>query len=543
MNTGHWELFIDDHIVARSTGFDRIVHHPRPIGVVLPADKPWETAGVGLGHVKHLADGTFVAFGRASWWDLDKAATEVDGFHGDRAHDVFARQAYFESEDGIHWRKPHLGLVEAPSSVDCLRHAPYPAVQGMSLENNLGVPFVVVADLAQYGNVSDSNKRYALRLAPEKNGEAVGVGASWRHAPRGYFAAEIPDFLNDPNWRNQLMDSGGEFSPRRNLVHFWDDVNEEWTAMDQGVIGHWLPSRDVARFASKDLIHWTSDSVLYPDSSDSHLPQCYDEPMSLTPFCAEGIVFGLLSWFHSDRTHPYGGPQLDSSPNHARIWPYARKGTNEMRITVSRDGGRTWDRTSSREPWIPHGTEQHSYDRLVIGAVPPIAIADEDWFYVSVNDGDHLTTLNNSEQGPYVRNRLRRSQTALYIQKHNRYVSLTARNQKEVLISKPVTVSGSSLELNLDASRGRVRVGLAAADPIMTFGDTPSTAAHLFYSESGRLNNFLEGFSFDACEPVLDDSVRHAVKFKDRGVEQLRNRNVIVLLEVIDSDVYGFRFS
>ena len=60
-----------------------------------------------------------------------------------------------------------------------------------------------------------------------------------------------------------------------------------------------------------------------------------------------------------------------------------------MRITISRDGGLTWDRTSSREAWIPHGTEHDSYDRLVISALPPVHVGDKDWFYTEVLDGDH----------------------------------------------------------------------------------------------------------------------------------------------------------
>jgi len=41
----HWELFLDDHIITRSTGFQRVLHHPQPRGIVIPADKPWETQG------------------------------------------------------------------------------------------------------------------------------------------------------------------------------------------------------------------------------------------------------------------------------------------------------------------------------------------------------------------------------------------------------------------------------------------------------------------------------------------------------------------
>ena len=34
----------------------------------------------------------------------------------------------------------------------------------------------------------------------------------------------------------------------------------------------------------------------------------------------------------------------------------------EVVAQKNHDGGRTWDRTCSREAWIPHGTEQDSYD-------------------------------------------------------------------------------------------------------------------------------------------------------------------------------------
>ena len=537
MQTGHWQLFLDDHVVARNTGFERVVHQPKAMGVVIPADKPWETAGA-AGQVFRREDGSFFSFYNAMWWDIDKAASLPGGFKADRAHHIFTRLGYATSEDGIHWQKPNFGLVDAPTGADWLKHAPYPSPVGSSRANNLGVPFVVIADLGQHGNVRDPAKRYALRLAPEQDGEAAGIGSNWQYAPRGYFASEIPDFLNDPNWRDKLVDSGSNFEPRRNMLHFWDDIHEEWAAMEQGVIGHWLPTREVARFASKDLLHWTSEVALYPDAADPHDPDYYDEPMSLTPFCAEGVVFGLLSWFHSDRAHPDGGPNLVATPEHPNIWPWCRKGTNEMRITISHDGGKTWDRTSSREAWIPHGPEEDSYDRLVIGPTPPVYVGDEDWFYINVVDGDHLITRNNPEQGPYVKDRVNKHNVALYIQKHNRYVSLTTRNQKEVLISKPVEVTGDTLQLNVDASRGQVRVGIASADPVLTFGGTtPSTAPHLLE------DNLLPGFAFGDGLPVLDNSIEYSVAFKDgMNLASLRGKSVCLLFEVVNADLYGFRF-
>ena len=42
----HWQLFLDDHVIARSTGFQRVLHHPRPRGIVLENSDMWDRFGV-----------------------------------------------------------------------------------------------------------------------------------------------------------------------------------------------------------------------------------------------------------------------------------------------------------------------------------------------------------------------------------------------------------------------------------------------------------------------------------------------------------------
>ena len=239
----------------------------------------------------------------------------------------------------------------------------------------------------------------------------------------------------------------------------------------------------------------------------------------------------------SDRTNPDGGPVLQKSAEHPYVWPWARKGINEMRITISRDGGHTWDRTSSREAWIPHGLQEDTYDHLVIGPTPPLRIGDEDWFYMDVIDGNHLVIKNTPDQMPYYKDRVVKHQIALYTQKHNRYVSLRAGNQKTVLITKPLNFSGKMLQLNVDASRGQVRVAIASADPVPTLGgSTLSTAPHLAEERP------LDGFKFEDCIPVRANSTEHSVKFKSgTTLEGLIGRKVRLLFEMVDADLYGFR--
>jgi hypothetical protein len=265
--------------------------------------------------------------------------------------------------------------------------------------------------------------------------------------------------------------------------------------------------------------------------------QDYDEAMYMTSYYGDGLVFGLLSWFHSDRSNLDNGPVLKTDADHPYLWPWARKGTVEMRITFSRDGGRTWDRTSSREAWIPCGTEQDSYDRLVISPTVPLQVGDEDWFYIGDYDGDQVTTQANAKRTTYYSDRVRKGGIALYIQKHNRYVSLRTGSHKEILITRPVTLEGKNLQLNVEANRGLVRVAIASAGPIQTLnGTTLSTAPHL------AEDNPLPGFSFDDCIPIHTNSVEDTVQFKNgSSVARLRGRPLRLLFEMTDADLYGFR--
>ena len=131
----NWQLFLDNYAVARTPGLDRVVHHPRSMGVVLPADRPWETVGAAPVHVERDSDGQFHAFYMAMWWDSSVAQTsDHPGFRVDRAHHSRGAVAYARSDDGIHWDKPDLGLADAPGGVD-MRNAPFPEPAGATRDN------------------------------------------------------------------------------------------------------------------------------------------------------------------------------------------------------------------------------------------------------------------------------------------------------------------------------------------------------------------------------------------------------------------------
>jgi hypothetical protein len=94
----NWELFLDDHIIERSTGFRRVLHHPEPRGVVLEPDLPWETQGLSILYVGWRKDGKLECYYRVHGKDIPGDTT-----------------AYAVSDDGIHWEKPVLGIVDGPN--------------------------------------------------------------------------------------------------------------------------------------------------------------------------------------------------------------------------------------------------------------------------------------------------------------------------------------------------------------------------------------------------------------------------------------------
>ncbi len=246
----------------------------------------------------------------------------------------------------------------------------------------------------------------------------------------------------------------------------------------------------------------------------------------------EGLVFGYALWFIGDETHP-------STQDRGLIGTNTGRGTMEVRVVVSRDGGKTWDRTCSREAWIPHGTEEDSYDRQVRLDCPPLRVGDEDWFYCTATNSDHLGFRRN------YRDRIGTAQGALYTQKHNRYVSLTAGSRPQILITKPIKVTGKELQLNVDGGRGEVRVGIGIDKPIAHPNGGWTFKAYLphYMVEDRWGNSHLEkDFGITDCEPVHVDSIEHTVTWKRAKLEALLGKTVRLYIMVEDADLYGFRF-
>jgi hypothetical protein len=122
-------------------------------------------------------------------------------------------------------------------------------------------------------------------------------------------------------------------------------------------------------------------------------------------------------------------------------------------------------------------------------------IPTEDWFYISVMNGNYLVLRNSPDRMPYYKDTVVKQQIGIYTQKQHRYVSLHAAKQKELLITRRLSVVGKQLQLNEQANPGLIRVILDSADPVATLNRTTiSMAARFTPLEARPLQAFGDSF-------------------------------------------------
>ena len=96
------QLFVDGYLIEKMTGARHVLHRPVRRDVAIAPEHPWEQHGVSY-MVTFKDGGRFRA-----WYRVDAA-----GWDGPPRNSM---TAYAESDDGIHWRKPSLGIIEFQGS-------------------------------------------------------------------------------------------------------------------------------------------------------------------------------------------------------------------------------------------------------------------------------------------------------------------------------------------------------------------------------------------------------------------------------------------
>lgn len=223
------EPFLDTWFLGELTGAaERRMHHPTPRGVVLRTDEPWE------GNVSAY----FTIFR-----DEDRYRMYYRCAH--RAGNEVGRQltCYAESDDGIDWRKPDLGLVEFNGST-----------QNNIVWDGLGTHnFTPFKDRNPGARPDARYKAVASRQGSYPDGEL--------------FAFKSPDGIHWERMGEEPILTTGAFDSQ-NLI-FWDATEGEYRA-------YWRDfrdgMRDIRTASSEDFRRWSESRWLtYPGAARRHL--------------------------------------------------------------------------------------------------------------------------------------------------------------------------------------------------------------------------------------------------------------------------------
>lgn len=406
-----WELFVDEFLLAQHPGLTLKLHEPVRREVVLKTDQPWE--GYSCAYFSAVQDGKTVRlYYRGSAGGSDASAAQVT--------------CVVESQDGIHFTRPKLGLIEV----------------GGTKDNNVvwrGVESHNFAAMLDTNPAAKPDERFkALGGIKEK-------GKNWQlgETPGGLYAFASADGLHWRKLQPEPVMTKGAFDSQ-NLA-FWDPNRGEYRCYSRITPDK---IRGIQSSASPDFRTWT-DGV----------PNRY----------AAGVP---MEQFYTQATLPCpGAPHLFLAfpkrfvPSRKKVPEHKDGGVSDAVFMSSRDGVQ-WDRTFL-EAWVRPGLDQRNWtERSNMTA----------WGIVQTKPGEWSMYISEHYRWPD--NRLRRITV-----RERGFASVHADAKGGEFTTKPLRFDGSKLLLNYATSAaGAVQVevqneagkpipGFALADMPELYGD------------------------------------------------------------------------
>ena len=299
------QLFLDDMWFASQENVERVLHPPQLREIVLENDRPWE--GTGIHYSCVLQDGSLFRM----WYRADEGKT------GDST-DENALVCYAESQDGIHWEKPNLGLVKAYTggANNIIFHR---REQGIN-------PSVILDSNAA------PDERYKMIVRGSGPNSILGYvsedGIHWRPV------AETP------------MLTDGPFDSHNILL--WDDERQRYVitmrGVDRSVHGPFFEGRRaIRRSESEDFQHWSEPELI--------VTPCESDPVDLHLYTNAAVKYERAA-----RTYLMFPMVLYLGRSYPTA-PYP--GLSDVQFACSRDGIR-WQR-DFRHPFLSPGRNEENW--------------------------------------------------------------------------------------------------------------------------------------------------------------------------------------
>jgi len=501
------QLFLDDYGIESLSGLRRTMHQVTkyPDNPLLKPERSWEGESIYISN-SALYDSQERRF--KMWYQAGEYTCHVT------------------SEDGLHWHRPHLGLVELSN---CTANN---IVQGQAMQ-----------------------LVYELLSAPKQRYKTL----SWNHE-RGYHALFSEDGLV---WKFQqatpLTGVGDVFVAvvGRNALTSVTSLNNHINANETAArhshaeggfppqyigcvrlccpVGRFDGSSDIrptrrvlALTTSDNWTDWTEPvRILTPDALDDEMAQIRIEAALADGTLRHDHLEDRRCEFYTMYIIPYEGLFLglmfvfDASYEFHRIGKNNQSGPREVQLVVSRDL-KNWQRLGDRQPFIPRG-RTGEFDCAEIGYVClPIIVGDELWFYYSGQTITHAGS-RDEEYMADLRAKIKSGEWApissigLAKLRRDGFVSLDADNQGGSVLTKPFVMPAGELHVNVDASFGEVWVKV-------TDDKKPSL-------EGVNRSNSIKGDHTDIVVPF------------DKGkIKNLAGQMIRLQISAINAKIYSFWF-
>ena len=415
------QLFIDERFIAHSEGIrlcmNSPVQHPDP---VLVPDRPWEANGIGAYNTAMLEeDGRF-----RLWYDA--------GVKGGLPSEGARRLGYAESEDGLTWHKPNLGLIPFQGSKD----------------NNLVAPLLERQSLQGATVIRDKRaaegERYKLwtKFLPTDEERAAGASA-------GLWAMHSPDGFRWSYYPGQPNPEGS--CDTQNML-FWDDRLECYVGYTRVRATQHLDEaaqtegrkkyRSVGRVTSIDFKTWSELEIVFEaDAADLAMPVPYQAD-SITPnidyYTSCAMKYGWAEDVYLMMPSAYYHWGEDQYP-----------ATMDVQLLTSRDGI-SWSRAGDREPFLRQGLDDSATSGMIFANPWLLPVGDELWLYYNGTPRTHGPRPPGIDEAGFAR------RTGIFRASIRRdgFISADAGHSGGELTTPLITFEGDRLELNCDGSAG-----------------------------------------------------------------------------------------
>ena len=494
-------LLVDDDEIQHYTNLLRVINkpykYPEP---VLAPDQPWEGQQrlQAWGSVIREPDGLF----RAWYYSMDNPNFDES---------MFCRggYGYAESQDGIHWEKPKLGLIDFGGNTDnnlFYTFAPdkkqtgdYDLARrrtGIMAYNEDGAEIGLVNHMDGFtvlrdDDESDPDKRYKLfgnmqnhlmwaqrdrygDLSDEEIERACIVfgqyidtspdGLRWSHMPRRFLPAKYGDYMMVTR----------------------DHRNRQWL-INQRTLG--LGGRTAGIVASKDLYDW-------PEMT----------PMAFAP--GPEAAFGDQFEWHAGMT-PFNYGNLDLG----LLEKWTNQGLGHACELISHRDGQSWHRVAPGTMFLNTGAEG-SFDRMGAWPThnPPIRVGDKlHVYYTSIGVRPHPEI-----DGPMA--------IGLATIGVDRFAGLAnSRGPAGELLTKPIRIDKPKLTLNVEELRiGDVRAAVRSPD-----------------------GSFIGGYEHEDSQiDFRSDPFRCEVRWSSKSdLSELLGQTVWLHFQIAGATLYSYRFS